>query len=100
MFFKKKRVESGIDQAAHAEEISQLNEKIDALASANHALAEELESAKNQNAMYASLTRNMQVFGRSFSETQQSLSKLANTLKEEKNENYFHTMENHATPLF
>ncbi len=86
MFFNKKKQASNSDSNNHSlvEEIRQLKDEVDSLRGDNESLSERLDQARKENAMYADLTSNMQVFGRSFSETQQSLSKLANTLKDEK----------------
>lgn len=86
MFFSKKNQnsEATTKNTQLAEEARQLREELASLNAEKKSLSESLEQCRKQNAMHSSLTRNMQVFGRSFSETQQSLSILANTMAEEK----------------
>ncbi len=86
MFFSKKNQNSEVHakNTQIAEEARQLREELAALKAEKESLSESLEQCRKENAMYTSLTSNMQTFGRSFSETQQSLSILANTMKDEK----------------
>ena len=86
MFFSKKNQNSEVNakNTQLAEEARQLREELASLKAEKESLSESLEQCRKENAMYSSLTSNMQTFGRSFSETQQSLSILANTMAEEK----------------
>lgn len=86
MFFSKSHLvaELNAKNAQLAEEISRLREESRAMLDEKGALQVRLDESEKSNSLHAALMENMQTFSRSFSETQQSLITLANTMKDER----------------
>ncbi|MBY0579796.1 MAG: CZB domain-containing protein [Burkholderiales bacterium] len=86
MFFSKNTptTELTAKNSQLVEENRRLEDDVRAAIEENNVLRAKLQASEEKNSMHAALMENMQTFSRSFSETQQSLSTLANTMKAER----------------
>ena len=86
MLFGNRNREAGLEAkiARLEEDNERLRRELSAASSGRDALSARLDELEKRNGMQVALMENMQTFSRSFSETQQSLITLANTMQDER----------------